>query len=120
MNKWLRVGVFVLTLFVTHMLLGMFERYSFVTAIYDIALGNPKVVYFGETDENEADYVKAATVIGFEYKRIAGCNVYTSLVNGAKGYNAVTGFYLSKKYGADWKNKWQTLAQNQRFQILKN
>jgi hypothetical protein len=88
---------------VLHLCFGLFTPYNYMTAKWDIMAGKPTLLIFGEPEMSETEAYQIAPAFGFAYKRVAGCDVTTSLVNGVAAYNSVTVAYLNKKLGEHWR-----------------
>lgn len=90
-----------------HFCYGLFTPYNYITAKWDIAQGQPRMLQYGELDVSDQQAVKLAPVFGFRYEIVAGCAVTSPLVTGIEAYNGVTTKYLDGKLGKDWEKKFQ-------------
>ena len=94
---------FFIGLLILHILYGLFTPYSYVTAKWDIATGDPRILQYGEAMLTDKQAITIAPKFGFKYDIVAGCLVTNPLINGVNAYNAVTTKYLSDKLGNEWR-----------------
>lgn len=85
---------------------GFLGRYNYLTAKWDIAKGNPKVVLIGLPNAWEAELNVINQQYGFTLVTY-GCLVNYGDENGIAMYNRQTNNYLTKVNGAHWKIRYQ-------------
>ena len=97
--------VLLIVLPVLHYTMGIFTRHNYFTALFDKWNGDLKQVVYGEMDRNERLSYLWAERNGFQFKRIAGCDVTMPLVNGAEMYNNVMRSKLDEMLGHNWEQR---------------
>jgi hypothetical protein len=100
--KKILIIVAVLIILISYFQFGIFTPYNYFTAKYDIITGNPRILVYGKEFIKEEIRNKVAKKNGFNFDRVAGCEVTYQLVNGVEAYNSVVKNYLNVKLGKDW------------------
>lgn len=85
-----------------HVNFGLFNRFNFATAYWDIWQGNERIIIYGELFETDSLKTALAPKLGFNYERQEDCTVTTPFVNGVTDYNEIMGREISERLGNDW------------------
>lgn len=97
--------LFVGLLIILHFFYGLFTKYNYFTAKWDILSGKPRILQYGEPMMSDKEAISISPKFGFHYKIVAGCVVSTPERNGIEAYNLAITAYLDKKNGSSWKNR---------------
>ena len=97
------VAIAVLVIAFLHLEYGVFTRYNYLTAQWDKVHGEIRLLTYGKelTVANQRAII--AKRMGFDIITIAGCEIGSSLANGADQYNNVMSTTLYEKMGKHWK-----------------
>lgn len=90
---------------------GIFSRYNFVTAYFEILTQDYQIAYIGEYGLFEKQETIVAPKLGFRISRTYGCDVNSGIVNGTDDFNKIMGNYINKHVCSDWQKKLNEEAQ---------
>jgi len=84
---------------------GLFIRYNFVTAHYDLLGSNFRIIYYGEPALYGEQEYNIVETLGFKIERAYGCNINRGIVNGINAYNGIMESYIENNICHSWKQK---------------